>query len=402
MTIKSRTKNNRIICLGTEIVILLVLVAVSGCAYDGEIDQPVVDDAAVDMQDIESVDTQNAITQDIQYADADTQIGTQGVLNTFVAMDYDFSSEILGHSGCVFSVPLLPGDTIEVEITTENPVDFISGDYNFYTSFILNFGKIDTSQSFTIYQEESLSNSNTYYLTRRIDRQSFNLVVRNPSGDYKNIKGHIKIVVHSNFPNSEYDPKPTIEGILAAKDAIQYAYVLQEWDFTSEQYGAVNCLSTVYLLPGDIIAVSVNTENPVDFISGDYVFGVNFLVNNGIIKSENTNSFTIYQSESSSNANSYFLLKQINRKWFELAVRNPSGDFENIRGHKKIIVFSKYSPQEHNDAFIKDYIHIMSTTPDFSQLPYNPEDTSDPDNTWHAAWVEWEAKMEAYRRWKDT
>lgn len=63
-------------------------------------------------------------------------------------------------------------------------------------------------------------NSNSYYFTGQIDRDGdFNLVVRNPpiNGvsapyvDYKNIRGHIKIVVHSKFANSLYDTQPAPE-----------------------------------------------------------------------------------------------------------------------------------------------------------------------------------------------
>ncbi len=322
----------------------------------------------------------------------DNNAGTQGVQNTYVAMDYDFSSEILGHSGCVFMVPLLQGDTVQVNATTENPVDFISGDSNFYISFVTNSGKYDASRDITLYPTESLQNTNSYHFTGPIDRNNFNLVVRNPDGTYDNIKGHMKIVVHSKFPKSEYDTKPTSEGVLAAKDSIKYAYVLQDWDFNSEKYGAINCLSMVYLLPGDIVAASVTTEKPVDFISGDYGFGVDFMTNDGKIKSENVNQYTIYQSESSSNAKTYNLFKQINRKWFVLVARNPTGDFKNLKGHKKITVFSQYSPQEHNDAFTNDYVKVMGYNPDFSQLPYNVADTSDPDNTWHDAWALWQVK----------
>lgn len=386
MTIESRTKNNRRIAMGLETAILLLLVSVSGCASNGNSNQLAVDNAAMDMQGVESADMQN--------------LGTQGVQNTYMAMDYDFSSEILGHSGCVFMVPLIPGDTVEVDITTENPVDFISGDSNFYIGFVTNFGNIDNLKDATVYSSESLSNSRSYHFVGQIDRNNFNLVVRNPDGTYDNIKGHVKIVVYSQFPKSEYDQEPTMNSVIAAMDATKDAYV-NEWDFSSD-LGANNCLFSVYLMPGDIIDVSVTTENPADFVSGSYPLATEFLTNDGVLKAENSHLYTVYQSESYSNAQTYNLLKQIDRKWFVLAVRNPDGTYDNITGHVKIMVASQYSRQEHNDAFIRDYVKVMGYNPDFSQLPYNVEDTSDPTNEWHTAWAEWEAKMTEYRAWKDT
>jgi hypothetical protein len=383
-------KNGRMIYFGTATAILLLLVSVSGCASSSDvINQPAAVIAAGDTGGGGSSDAQNTNMQN----------GTRGVQNTYVALDYNFSSEILGHSGCVFSVQVLPGDTIEADITTEKPVDFISGDSRFYISFVTNIGKIDTSQDFTIYQSECLSGSSSYHLATQIDRSSFNLVVRNPDGTYDNIKGHVKIVVHSKFPKTENDTKPTVDGVIAAMNATKDAYVT-EWNFTSEQFGASDCLTTVYLMPGDIVEVNVTTENPVDLISGDYVFATDFLVNGGKLKAENSHLYTVYQSESYSNATTYHLFKQVGRKWFMLAVRNPDGTYRNIKGHKRIMVASRYTRQEHNDAFINDYIKVMGYAPDFSQLPYNVVDTSDPNNTWHDDWAEWEKKREDWYIWK--
>jgi len=374
LRIKSRY-DKYMVCSAGIIAISLIFIAISGCAADSNvIDPPAVDDAAGGTQGVEKADMQNADIQDI---------GTQNVENTYIDADYDFSSENIGYSGCVFSTPLLPGDTIEVTVTTENPVDFISGDGWFYTSVVINLGKIDPS--LTTYPEESLPNSNSYYLNSQIDRNSFNLVVRNLTGDYKNIRGHIKVLVHSKFARSEYDTKPTREGIIAARDAIQYAYTIQEWDFTSEKYGATDCISSVYLMPGDIVEAAFTMENPVDFISGDYAFDLNFWTNSG--RTANSQEFTVYQSESYSNAKTYHLLKQIDRKWFVLAVKNPTGDYKNIKGHKKIVIYSKFTNQEHKDAFERDYNRVMNfwggVGKDASKPPYTMGySTTDPSNSY--------------------
>jgi hypothetical protein len=344
---------NLVMCTGIGIAILLIFILVSGCSANGDDDQSAKDNDV-------------ANTQGVQNANP----GTPGVENTYIAADYDFSSENIGYSGCVFYAPLLLGDTIEVTVTTENPVDFISGDSWFYTSVVINLGEIDPS--LTIYPEESLSNSDSYYLNSQIDRNSFAMVVRNPTGDYKNIRGHVKILVHSKFARSEYDTKSTKDGIIAARDAIQYAYITQEWDFTSEKYGATDCISSVYLMPGDIVEATFTMENPVDFISGNYAFDLNFWTNSG--RTANSQEFTVYQSESYSNAKTYHLLKQIDRKWFVLAVRNPTGDYKNIKGHKKIVIYSKFTDQEHKDAFERDYNRVMSfwggVGKDASKPPY--------------------------------
>jgi hypothetical protein len=110
-------------------------------------------------------------------------------------------------------------------------------------------------------------------------------------------------------------------------------------------------------MSGDIVEATVTTENPEDFISGDYNFNLQFLINSG--RTDNPNGFNVYQSESYSGANSYYLLKQIDRKWFVLAVKNPEGNYQNIRGHKKIVVYSTHTQKEHEDAFARDYGKVM-------------------------------------------
>jgi hypothetical protein len=339
LTTKRKKQNDRIIYLGVWTAILLIFISVSGCATNGDDNQPATDNDVMDRQQ----GAQNA------------NMGTLGVENTYIAADYDFSSDTLGYNGCIiFTVPLTPGDKIEVAVTTDTPVDFISGDYNFYLSVLTNFGKIDTLQDFTLYESEILQNSNSYYLSGPVDRNSFNLVVRNPDGSSDNIRGHIKVVVHSKFANSLYDTQPA----QAVDVSGMQSYVIQEWDFTSEKYGATNCISEVYLMPGDIVEASVTTEKPEDFISGDYNFDLHFLMNSG--RTDASNSFKVYQSESYSDTNSYYLLKQIDRKWFVLAVKNPAGDYQNIRGHKKIVVYSKYTEQDHKDAFQRDYGRVIN------------------------------------------
>jgi len=103
----------------------------------------------------------------------------------------------------------MKGDTVEVEATSNLPVNFISGDDQFYQSYLMGSGNVnsfmnDGMDKGSVYQEESYSGSTYYSLNKEMNRKSFNLIIQNPEGD-SSLEGHIKIVVHSQYTKSEHD-----------------------------------------------------------------------------------------------------------------------------------------------------------------------------------------------------
>ncbi|HZK72257.1 MAG TPA: hypothetical protein VFD03_12205 [Clostridia bacterium] len=126
--------------------------------------------------------------------------GTPGVENNYVAIDIDIDgSGPLRQSGLIFTVPHNPGDTIEITATTNDPADFISCDSHFEIYYMINGGQVLPGIG-SVYQSESYSKAKTYYLKKQIDRTDFNLIIRDSAGNDLNVKGHIKIVVHSKYP----------------------------------------------------------------------------------------------------------------------------------------------------------------------------------------------------------
>jgi hypothetical protein len=148
-----------------------------------------------------------AVTDTVRKSTTESSIssntGTPGVENNYVAFDTDIDGNgPLRQSGLIFTVPHNPGDTIEITATTNDPADFISCDSNFEICYMINSGKLLPGGSGEVYQSESSSKANTYYLKKQIDRNDFNLIIRDSTGNDRNVKGHIKVVVYSKYPSA--------------------------------------------------------------------------------------------------------------------------------------------------------------------------------------------------------
>lgn len=129
--------------------------------------------------------------------------GTPGVENKYVAVDIDIDGNgPLRQSGLIFLVPLKQADTIEVTATTNDPADFISCDYNFVITYMIDRGIVNFGSG-EVFQSESYSEAKTYYLKKPMDRTYFNLIIRDSAGNDRNVKGHIKVVVYSKFSVGE-------------------------------------------------------------------------------------------------------------------------------------------------------------------------------------------------------
>jgi hypothetical protein len=129
-----------------------------------------------------------------------SDIGTQGVENNYVAFDIDIDgSGPLRQSGLIFPVTHKSGDTIEITATTNDLADFISCDSIFVIYYEINGGNVPPGSPGEVYQSESTSKAKTYYLKKQIDRNDFNLIIRDSAGNDLNVKGHIKVVVHSKY-----------------------------------------------------------------------------------------------------------------------------------------------------------------------------------------------------------
>jgi hypothetical protein len=343
------------------VLLIVVILCVSGCASNEQTankdtvhsNKTTINNNKQQNQPANNIEQQNQLdTENDEQQDDVGNTGTQGVLNNYVALDQDFSSEPYGYSNCIFTIPQYEGDSIDASATTESLDDFISGDYSFYLNILTNIGKLDKNQDYTIFEQETQRQTQAYKFSGAVNRKSFNLIVSNPSGEFKNIKGHIKVIVHSHFFNSNNDAGSTQADTEAAKANTKYSYVAQDNDFSSEIYGSTNCLFFQYLLPGDVVEATVTTDAPADFIVGDYMLDDYFSKHGENLA--DSRGFTVYQSESYSNTKSYHLLKYLNRKWYVLVVRNSSGDYQNINGHVKFVVYSKYSEKEHQNAFDRD------------------------------------------------
>jgi len=157
-----------------------------------------------DSQEYQDTDSQEYQDQKSSYSSQ----GTQGVDNTYTLIDTDFDYEY-GATDLMYHADLMKGDTVEVEATSNLPVNFISGDDQFYQSYLMGSGNVnsfmnDGMDKGSVYQEESYSGATYYSLNKEMNRKSFNLIIQNPEGD-SSLEGHIKIVVHSQYTKSEHD-----------------------------------------------------------------------------------------------------------------------------------------------------------------------------------------------------
>jgi len=197
----------------TLTVVLLVLFVVSLTAsavsaaewnkIGGPADQIYAGDAGVFATNLYQ-DTGSHNYQD--QTSSDPRQGTQGVDNTYTPIDMDFDYEY-GATGLMYCTDLMKGDTVEVEATSNLPVNFISGDDQFYVSYLMGSGNVNSFMNNgmdkgSVYQEESYSGATFYSLNKKMDRKSFNLIIQNPKRD-SSLEGHIKIVVHSQFTKAQ-------------------------------------------------------------------------------------------------------------------------------------------------------------------------------------------------------
>ena len=347
------------------------------------------------------------------YDNPDMQTGNpggsqSGQTHNYVALDrnIDFSSKY----GCMFEVPVFPGDKLRVESSTTASASFVVLDAD---GFVLATSgtpeQINNQLPSHIVRELSSTDATSYSQTIDINQQGFFCIAILPVDLSRPISGKIKITketAYQDFPGMsagealrEYEAATAANGQQAGGQTIQNSNGISEnsyvqnggpdaissdyeesqtGNFDSGNMGQAGSGGKVYVaydsdfegtgmitsmypnycfvpvMAGDTVEVWATADRPARFLSGGQGLLNHYIMYNGMNGMPGDNYYyDIIESESTNGGTEYhnvIEIKDYSRMMFVFAVQDENGG-NDVTGHIKIKVSSTQSQEQHSQAF---------------------------------------------------